>query len=308
MKKTKENTETNEAETQAKENASGRKSVAKVGGLLKEMRLEKGLRLVDVSKKLCIRKLYLEAIEESNYDEIPAFPYGVGFIRSYAEYLGLNANNIVELYKEEANTATDKDIYVLEPQSEANVPGRKYLILSLIAIVLIYVAWSLYTNNTSEDKTMSDVTVGAEEVEKDSVSGDDEYVSSTEVMETIKNAEPVAVTEETSNQVIVTEESFVEDAPEAENKPSGASEMQDEVVVRVIEETWVEVKSDSKLYLSKVLAPGTEYVVPGGGKGMILSIGKVDGAEIYINGKLTQVANPNKKTNIVLDPFLAANH
>ena len=75
------------------------------------------------------------------------------------------------------------------------------------------------------------------------------------------------------------------------------------VFVEVLTETWVEVKDGTKLYLSKVLQPGSTYKVPEG-KGMILSLGKYDGANVYINGKLTKVARPGKKTNIALDPFL----
>ena len=46
-----------------------------------------------------------------------------------------------------------------------------------------------------------------------------------------------------------------------------------------------------------------------GGEGMILSVGRVEGADVYIDGKLTEVVKPNKKTGIALDPFLAsANH
>ena len=74
--------------------------ITKIGAMLKEMRQQKGLKLVDLSKRLCIRKCYLEAIEESNYSEIPPFPYGSGFIRSYATFLGLNSENIIELYRE----------------------------------------------------------------------------------------------------------------------------------------------------------------------------------------------------------------
>ena len=78
------------------------------------------------------------------------------------------------------------------------------------------------------------------------------------------------------------------------------------VFVEVLKETWVEVKDDSKLYLSKVLQKGDTYKVPEG-KGMILSLGNYDGANVYINGVLTKVARPNKKTNIALDPLLEAN-
>ena len=78
--KAQKNAET--ASSKAADKAPAEKNVTKVGSLLKEMRIQKGLKLPDIAKKLCIRRIYLEAIEESNYDEIPEFPYGIGFIRS----------------------------------------------------------------------------------------------------------------------------------------------------------------------------------------------------------------------------------
>ena len=70
-------------------------------------------------------------------------------------------------------------------------------------------------------------------------------------------------------------------------------------------DNWVEVRDGSKLYISKVLHDGDVYEVPAG-EGMILSVGR---AEVYIDGKLTEVVKPTKKTGIALDPFLAsANH
>ena len=41
-------------------------TVSKVGNLLKEMRQRKGLKIADIAKKLCIRRCYLEAIEENS--------------------------------------------------------------------------------------------------------------------------------------------------------------------------------------------------------------------------------------------------
>jgi len=39
---------------------------------------------------------------------------------------------------------------------------------------------------------------------------------------------------------------------------------------------------------------------------MILSAGKYNGVEVYVNGRLTPVIQPNKKMNIALDPFVEA--
>lgn len=287
-----------EVEISEEKNTSG-KTVDKVGSLLKEMRQQKGLRLPDVAKKLCIRRIYLEAIEESDYKEIPPVPYGIGFIRSYAEYLGLNSSNIVELYKEETNTDINKGIYVLEPQSEATVPGRKYLIISLLAIFFIYVLWQIFDKNQTEEDVVENKVVEKIISEQEQPIAVEDYAV---IPEDVVNVEKDVVDAPIVEQVTITEESF------EEPKSSTTKAEKTNVLLKVKAETWVEVKNKDTLYISKILKAGDEYLVPDGGKGMILSVGKVDGVDVYINGKIVPVAKVNKKTNIALDPFLTDNH
>ena len=124
----------------------------KVGLLLKEVRQKQGKSVAEISQELCIRKVYLSAIEDSDYDKIPEYPYGIGFIRSYADYLGLDGVNIVQMYKEEAeaNLRKNNPYFVMEPQVEATVPGKKYLMISLIAVFAVYFAWSMYNRMSNE--------------------------------------------------------------------------------------------------------------------------------------------------------------
>jgi len=305
----KKNKETDEQIQTAEDKTVAKKNVNKVGSLLKEMRLQKGLRIPDISKKLCIRKIYIEAIEESNYEEIPPIPYGIGFIRSYANFLGLNSGNIVELYKEETNTNIDGDMYMLEAQEEANVPGRKYLLISLLAIVAVYAGWHFYNLNAEQSVVSeTEVVVDVENKNTAPIVVEDYSVTPEEKEEVlvVNDEENLSNTQEAPvvNQVVVTDESFETEQP-AEKIGDNKTE---DVVIKIKEETWIEVKDKEKLYISKVLQAGDQYVVPEGGKGMIVSIGKVNGAEVYINGKLVQVARPNKKTNIALDPFLSQAH
>ena len=111
----------------------------KVGSLMHEARLKKGLKIADASRDLCIRASYLEAIEAGNYEEIPEPPYGIGFIRSYADYLGLNSARMVQLFKEETDAASkNSDYYVMEPQTEVTAPNKKYLLISLAAVFAVY--------------------------------------------------------------------------------------------------------------------------------------------------------------------------
>ncbi len=294
--------------------------VTKVGALLKEMRLQKGLKTPDISKKLCIRKCYLDAIEESNYKEIPAFPYGIGFIRSYANFLGLNGENIVELYKEETNIAEPKDMHLLEPQPEASMPGWRYLLVSLLAIAALYGGWVMY--NQTETTLPEQTSLSEQEIkpeESNVVVVEDFNFEVTEEENSTEAEQPVAEAGEENQQISVSNDNYVEPQPtekaeEVKEETAQTALIEEEkkiaaqgVVVEVLKETWVEVKDEHKLYISKVLQAGDTYNVPEG-KGMILSVGKVDGVNVYINGTLTKVARAGKKTNIALDAFLKAQH
>ncbi len=314
-----------EQEVQVKEKSPKK---TKVGAMLKEMRLQKDLKLVDIAKRLCIRRIYLEAIEDSDYKELPPIPYGIGFIRSYANFLGLNGENIVELYKEETNTAEAKEkIKVLEPQPEASMPSFQYLLISLLAIILIYLGWSTMAQKNAlqlQENTLDNATAAAQEEEAvdnmvvvESINFNENTTQNddTTLAEEIANTDNLVTVSEQSYEAPVPEEDNEDIAPETKKEESKTEQPQEDdskisengVYIEILEETWVEVKDSSKLYISKVLNKGDVYKVPEG-KGMILSFGKSNGANVYINGKLTKIVKPEKKTNIALDPFLESNH
>lgn len=333
MKKEKQNELDNEISTDADISAEDKKTekkekapkITRIGAMLKEMRQQKGLKLIDVSRKLCIRKCYLEAIEDSNYAEIPPFPYGNGFIRSYANFLGLNGENIIELYKEETASSKQKNMNILEPQPEATMPNIQHIIISLLAIALIYAGWFFYNqhNESSEDESSS---VYSEEASAndytDAVAIEEfngEQMVETSSQDAVKEAQ-------TSEQIVVTDGVYKEEADTSkasEENPKEADKKQDVesddatntaetvkleipntgVYIEVLKTTWVEVKDNNKLYLSKVLQPGELYKVPAG-EGKILSVGRYDGVNVYINGILSNVVRPQKKMNIYLDKYI----
>ena len=72
-----------------------------VGQDLRAARLRRGDDLASVSRALKIRKDHLEALEEDRLDALPGRTYAVGFVRAYADYLGLDAVQMVERFKDE---------------------------------------------------------------------------------------------------------------------------------------------------------------------------------------------------------------
>jgi cytoskeletal protein RodZ len=70
-----------------------------LGDTLKTAREERGISMDQVIHETNISRNYLEALEDENFDEFPAEAYLIGFLRNYAEFLGLDTDKIVGQYK-----------------------------------------------------------------------------------------------------------------------------------------------------------------------------------------------------------------
>lgn len=118
------------------------------GQRLKTVRERIGYRLIDVATSLRIRIEYLQAIEDGRYAALPGTTYALGFIRSYAGFLGLDAQTVVRLYKSELNERTPAQPYYLPtPKAETRVPGGLMLLVSLIAGCIAYGGWYYISSN-----------------------------------------------------------------------------------------------------------------------------------------------------------------
>lgn len=70
-----------------------------VGEILKNKRLEKNLGLGEVEAATKIKKEFLEAIEKNNFQKISSEVATRGFIKNYAEFLGLSSRNVLAVFK-----------------------------------------------------------------------------------------------------------------------------------------------------------------------------------------------------------------
>lgn len=73
-----------------------------IGSIFKTARLNRNEKLDAISEHLKIRKVFLEAIENEQFEQLPGGVYTVGFIKSYARYLSLDHDLIVEQLKDES--------------------------------------------------------------------------------------------------------------------------------------------------------------------------------------------------------------
>ena len=66
-----------------------------IGEIFRHRREDLGVSLKDIEAETSIRTPYLQAIEEGNIDQLISSPYARGFIKQYANYLGLDGDRIV---------------------------------------------------------------------------------------------------------------------------------------------------------------------------------------------------------------------
>ncbi|AST97577.1 helix-turn-helix domain-containing protein [Shouchella clausii] len=89
--------------------------MSELGNYLKETREDKQITLDDLQRTTKIQKRYLAAIEEGNFDTLPGIFYARAFVKTYAEAIGLDADEVLETYKNE----------LPNPQTEAvDLPSR----------------------------------------------------------------------------------------------------------------------------------------------------------------------------------------
>lgn len=127
-----------------------------VGTLLRENRRRAGLDIADVARVLRISQKYLQALEEGRCADLPGMPYAIGFVRSYAEHLHLDGEEIVRRYKVEAAGAADQtDLVFPKPIPDGGVPGAAVLGLGVIFAAVAYGVW--YWNTTSDEAEIARV-------------------------------------------------------------------------------------------------------------------------------------------------------
>jgi cytoskeletal protein RodZ len=88
--------------------------MSELGRRLAEARTAKGLSLADVESITRIRQKWLEALESGEYSRLPRGAVARGFLRTYAAYLGLDVQAVLNLYTDESGDAGD-GVFVAEP-------------------------------------------------------------------------------------------------------------------------------------------------------------------------------------------------
>lgn len=108
-----------------------------LGDILKNARENRGLTLDEVALETKIQKRYLEDLEKEDFEDMPGKVYERGFLRTYAEALGLDVKEVLELHDEIRGDKKVEEVNEEEHHEEKQKKSKLKIFLGIIVIVFI---------------------------------------------------------------------------------------------------------------------------------------------------------------------------
>lgn len=113
-----------------------------VGDMLRRAREGKRLEIAAVANQSRIRSGYLKAIEEGRFQDLPGLTYAVGFVRTYADHLGLDSEDVVRRFRDEvAELKGQTQLIFPVVAAEGKIPRGAVLLLSAVLAAIAYGGW-----------------------------------------------------------------------------------------------------------------------------------------------------------------------
>ncbi len=254
---------------------------APISDLLKRTRLERGFDLADVARETRIPLRHLNALEAGNFSNLPALAYSIGFVRTYARYLGLDADHAAHQYKSET---TQLDAMVtaapLEIDTESRLPSRKTIMISLGALTAIIGAFVAVGMLRGDDANVADPSVATETVAEAPIVQTAPILSDTAAPPVAETLAPPPVLQPT-----VPAPAAIPALPGASG-PVLAGVPMVGLVLRAKEDSWIKVSDGGPVSLKiGILKAGETYSVPQV-PNLRLQTGNAGGLDVIYNGRL----------------------
>lgn len=223
-----------------------------IGQQLASARRRKGLNLKEVEEATKIRLRFLEALEAEEFDVIPGAVYVKGFIRSYASYLKIDPQPLVEKYKQiqpqEQLSKVESVAPYVPTEQRSSLRGRRFTVpaalLTIIFLMTVFLAYLGYQDTIQSSKL-----------------SDRKYV----------------------NRELKELENKRKHKASKKKKKAAASDIFKLKLV-ILKSTWVKVSADSKTFFGQYLRTGRrEFFISR--KPLEITAGKGSDVKVYLNGK-----------------------
>ena len=281
---------------EAEQSETGAREEPGLGELFKRGREKLGLSVDQVVEITRLRKHFVEALENENWDDLPPGVFVRGFIRAYAQVVGLDEKKALSLY-ESSSHAESVVPKPLVKTSKARLGPILFLTILLVGIAVL-ILWILYPFSIHSplqplmkpsSETQQGPPVAVHPVEPETGKPEVE-------VETGKIAEgpgglPAETAPETPTQGVNTaaaeaKEQPAVNAPEVKEEEPGEIPEQAQYVLtgHVKERTWIRICVDDQEPKEYIFQPGSRPQWKGV-RGFNILIGNAAGIEFDLNGE-----------------------
>lgn len=304
--------------------------VENFGSYLKHERELRGVPLEEISGATKIHIRFLKALEENSFDELPGEVFIKGYIRSYANIIGSDVEEMLNIYKESVELKRN-EASVSPPTSSFGVQPKTFLTFGLLilaaAVIFFGVGFLKKDGGEPEENKAPLIQEQAETIlSNPSISSDDsENLIMEEIAEKTENNKAVpqldSVESETPQLLGSLSDQIVEDldkkkvfspqeptvlnvqAPSAsltDLDPQNPEDMEKplRLTIRAKENSWFNMTIDDFREEDFILPTGTAKTF-GANDAFRLTIGNKTGVELSLNGKLLTL--PESEDRVIKD-------
>ncbi|MBC7520221.1 MAG: helix-turn-helix domain-containing protein [Sandarakinorhabdus sp.] len=231
----------------------------RTGAMLAAARVAAGLELADIARETRVPLRHLKALEADSHDELPALPYAIGFVKSFARAVGLDPEAVVSQFRAETSKSAHIPTSVsMEPLDERRLPSRLLVIASVVVVIGIIASLSAWGSGAF-DAPGAVITAAP------------------------AAAPPVVVPTPSPAVAAVVDPAAVPVA----GAPAGAPIVGGPVVLKAREDVWIKIydKTTRTSVKTGTLAAGESFTVPADPPGLLLWTGKAGALDVTIAGR-----------------------
>ncbi len=284
-----------------------------------------GVSIEETAEQLRINRRYLSALEEGRVRDLPGAAYAIGFVRTYASAVGLDADEMVRRFRDGAGAATrtGTDLVFPEPVPERGVPAGAVILVGAVLVIGAYVGW--YQWSGSGNRTVDAVPALPARLEETArlgaqlpalppagpggIPGPTVPATTTAAQALGARPAPAATPASAAPQAAgrpgaaapaaspvapppVPAGTLVASVPPtvAPPPPTPPAAAATRINLRAQDEAWVQIRDprSGQVLLNRVLRAGETFQVPPG-DGLLLTTGRAQSLEVAVDGQPSQI-------------------
>lgn len=269
----------------------GAATPSRVGLDLRAARERLGWTLADLASHLRIRLPFLQGIEEGRVGALPSNAYAVGFLRTYAQAVGLDPDEVAKRFRAEAadfNPKTELSFSV--PAPKRGIPAGALILLGGVLVIGAYAGWyGMSGNGPLTPEPVADVPARLTSLAEARPVPDPENGAPPSALTAIATPVPDAAPLP----------QYGPPAPAAEPAPPGTR-----IVIHAGADTWMQVRDKrGPVLLNRVVRAGETWPVPPGPR-FLLTTANAGRTELLVDGAVGPSLGADGRTrrDIPLDP------